>query len=154
MFGLVVIEVMTPSGRLSNTNEMYLYNVHTYIWNTTFSKQTCYIKLAIYGRRIALTVNCMELMGWFHIFYYPQFYKFNVWIAWHLQKFWTSHPAPTDFEVPNTNWHPQSSFYVTSGTLSFKFLTQALILQLEGAYRTVLLAHPALGSFLRPWPGR
>ena len=31
MFGLVVIEVMTPSGRLSNTNEMYLYNVHTYI---------------------------------------------------------------------------------------------------------------------------
>ena len=23
-------------------------------------------------------------------------------------------------------WHPQSSFYVTSGTLSFKFLTQAL----------------------------
>ena len=34
--------------------------------------------------------------------------------------------APADFEVLNTNWHPQSSFYVTSGTLSFKFLTQAL----------------------------
>ena len=29
-------------------------------------------------------------------------------------------------EVPNTNWHPQSSFYVTGGTPSFKFLTQAL----------------------------
>ena len=25
------------------------------------------------------------------------------------------------------HWHPQSSFYVTSGTLSFKFLTQALL---------------------------
>ena len=34
--------------------------------------------------------------------------------------------APADFEFLNTNWHPQSSFYVTSGTLSFKFLTQAL----------------------------
>ena len=46
--------------------------------------------------------------------------------AWHLPKFWTSPLAPADFEVFNTNWHPQSSFYVTSGTLSFKFLTQAL----------------------------
>ena len=44
--------------------------------------------------------------------------------AWHLPKIWTSPPA--DFEVLNTNWHPQSSFYVTSGTLSVKFLTQAL----------------------------
>ena len=32
-----------------------------------------------------------------------------------------------DFEVLNTNWHPQSSYYVTSSTPSFKFLTQALI---------------------------
>ena len=46
--------------------------------------------------------------------------------AWHPPKFWTSPLAPADFEVLNTNWHPQSSFYVTSGTLSFKFLTQAL----------------------------
>ena len=41
-------------------------------------------------------------------------------------KFWTSPPAPAEFEVLNTNWHPQNSFYETSGTLSFKFLTQAL----------------------------
>jgi hypothetical protein len=34
--------------------------------------------------------------------------------------------ASADFEVLNTNWHSQSSFYVTRGTLSFKFLTQAL----------------------------
>ena len=27
----------------------------------------------------------------------------------------------------NTNWHPQSSLYVISGTLILKFLTQALI---------------------------
>ena len=33
---------------------------------------------------------------------------------------------PLFFEVLNANWHLQSSFYVTSGTLSFKFLTQAL----------------------------
>ena len=46
--------------------------------------------------------------------------------AWHPPKLWTSPPASADFEVLNTNWHPQSSFYVTSGTLSFKFLTQAL----------------------------
>ena len=47
--------------------------------------------------------------------------------AWHPPKFWTSPLAPADFEVHNTNWHPQSSLYVISGTLSFKFLTQALI---------------------------
>jgi len=47
--------------------------------------------------------------------------------AWHPPKFWTSPLAPADFEVLNTNWHPQSSFYVKSGTLSFKFLTQALV---------------------------
>ena len=41
-------------------------------------------------------------------------------------QFWTSPLAPADFEVLNTNWHPQSSFYVTSGTLGFKFLAQAL----------------------------
>ena len=29
MFGLVVIEVMTPSGHLSNINEMKLENVET-----------------------------------------------------------------------------------------------------------------------------
>ena len=46
--------------------------------------------------------------------------------ARHPPKFWTPPLAPADFEVLNTNWHPQSSFYVTSGTLSFKFLTQAL----------------------------
>ena len=46
--------------------------------------------------------------------------------AWHPPKFWTSPLAPADFEVLNTNWHPQSSFYVISGTLSSKFLTQAL----------------------------
>ena len=45
--------------------------------------------------------------------------------AWHPPKFWTSPLAPADFEVLNTNWHPQSLFYATSGTLSFKFLTQA-----------------------------
>ena len=47
-------------------------------------------------------------------------------------QFWTSPLAPADFEVLNTNWHPQSSFYVTSGTLGFKFITQAL-------FRIVLL---------------
>jgi hypothetical protein len=47
--------------------------------------------------------------------------------ARHPLKFWTSPPAPADFEVLNTTWNPQSSFYVTSGTLSFKFQTQALI---------------------------
>ena len=31
-----------------------------------------------------------------------------------------------DFEDLNTNWHPQSSFYLISGTRSFKFLTQTL----------------------------
>ena len=46
--------------------------------------------------------------------------------AWHPLKFWTSPLAPAGFVVLNTNWHPQSSFYVKSGTLSFKFLTQAL----------------------------
>ena len=46
--------------------------------------------------------------------------------AWHPPKSWTSPLAPADFEVLNTNWHPQSSFYVRSGTLIFKFLTQAL----------------------------
>ena len=35
--------------------------------------------------------------------------------------------ALVDFEVLDTNWHPQSPSYVTSDTLSFKFLTQALI---------------------------
>ena len=45
--------------------------------------------------------------------------------AWHPPKFWTSPLAPADFVVLNTNWHLQSSFYVTSGTLGFKFLTQA-----------------------------
>ena len=35
--------------------------------------------------------------------------------------------APADFENLSTNLHPQSSFYVASGTLSFKFLTQALL---------------------------
>jgi hypothetical protein len=60
--------------------------------------------------------------------------SFRAWVstgaagAWHPPKFWTSPLAPADFEVPNTNWHPQSSFYVISGTLSFKFLTQALSL--------------------------
>ena len=43
--------------------------------------------------------------------------------AW--RKFWTSPLAPADFEVLKSNWHPKSSFYVTSGTLRFKFLTQA-----------------------------
>ena len=46
------------------------------------------------------------------------------------RRFWTSSRTPADFEVFDTtyldNWHHQSSFYVTSGTLSFKFLTQAL----------------------------
>ena len=46
--------------------------------------------------------------------------------AWHPPKFWTSPLAPVDFVALNTNWHPQSSFYVTSGTLTLKFLTQAL----------------------------
>ena len=51
--------------------------------------------------------------------------------AWHPPKFWTSPLAPADFEVLNTNWHPQSSFCVTSGTLSFKFLTQALLIEIN-----------------------
>ena len=44
-------------------------------------------------------------------------------------QFWTSPLAPANFEVPITSWHPQSSFYVISGsgTLSLKFLTQALV---------------------------
>ena len=46
--------------------------------------------------------------------------------AWHPPKFWTLPLAPADFEFLNTNWHPQTSFYVTSGTLSLKFLIQAL----------------------------
>ena len=46
--------------------------------------------------------------------------------VWHPPKFWTSPLAPTDFEVLNTKWHLQSLFYVKIGTLSFKFLTQAL----------------------------
>ena len=46
--------------------------------------------------------------------------------AWHPAKFWKSPLPPTDFEVLNTNWHPQCSFYVTSGALSFKFITQVL----------------------------
>ena len=46
--------------------------------------------------------------------------------AWHPPKFWTSSLAPADFEVLNTNWHPQSTFYLIGGTLRFKFLTQAL----------------------------
>ena len=46
--------------------------------------------------------------------------------ARHPPKFWTSPMAPTDFEVLYTNGHPQSSIYVSIGTLSFKFLTQAL----------------------------
>ena len=54
--------------------------------------------------------------------------------AWHPPKFWTSPLAPADFEVFNTKWHPQSSFYVISGTLSFKFLTQALFILLEFFY--------------------
>ena len=48
-------------------------------------------------------------------------------VAWHPPKFWVSPLVPADFVVLNTNWHPQSSFYVISGTLSFKFLTQALV---------------------------
>ena len=52
--------------------------------------------------------------------------------AWHPPKFWTSPLAPADFEVLNTNWHPQSSFYVISGTPSFKFLTQALMYSVFG----------------------
>ena len=51
--------------------------------------------------------------------------------AWHPPKFWSSPPAPADFEVLYANCHPQSSFYVTSGTLNFKFLTQALIVVWE-----------------------
>ena len=38
------------------------------------------------------------------------------------------------FWVLNTHWHPQSSFFVTSGTLSFKYLTQALKIGLKSAY--------------------
>ena len=34
---------------------------------------------------------------------------------------------PLILRVFNTNWNPQSSYYVTSGTLSFKFLTHALV---------------------------
>ena len=49
--------------------------------------------------------------------------------AWHPPEFWTSPLAPTDVEVLNTNLHPQSSFNVTSGTLSFDFLTQALTIK-------------------------
>ena len=59
--------------------------------------------------------------------------------AWHLPKFWTSPLAPADFEVLDTNWHPQSLFYVISGTLSFKFLPQALFYIM-----TLLAAHLAL----------
>mgnify|MGYP007048598183 CR=1 FL=1 len=46
--------------------------------------------------------------------------------AWHPPNFWISPLAPAYFEVLNTNWHPQSSFYATNGTLNLKFLTQVL----------------------------
>ena len=49
--------------------------------------------------------------------------------AWHPLKFWISLPAPEDFEIHNTNWYLLSSFYVTSGTVSFKFLTQTLSIE-------------------------
>ena len=35
------------------------------------------------------------------------------------------------FFWPGFNWHPQSSFSVTTGTLSFKFLTQPLLSNIE-----------------------
>ena len=63
-----------------------------------------------------------------------EFLFYRAWVsmgatgAWHPSKIWTLPLAPADLEVLNTDWHPQSSFYVTSGTLSFKFLTQALLL--------------------------
>jgi hypothetical protein len=74
-------------------------------------------------------------------------HKYRAWVsmgatgAWHLPKFWKSPPAPADFEVLNTNWHPRSSFYVTSGTLkpwskvfsirlcSYHFQTLGLVVQ-------------------------
>ena len=73
-------------------------------------------------------------------------YSIRAWVstgaagAWHPPKFWTSPLAPADFEVLNNNWHPQSSFYVTSGTLSFKFLTQALrvIMKLSSKHQAVV----------------
>ena len=43
--------------------------------------------------------------------------------------FTTSTPACISGKWPlNTNWHPQSSFYVKSSTVFFKFLIQALSL--------------------------
>ena len=40
----------------------------------------------------------------------------------------------------STNWHLQSSIYVTSGTLSFKFLTQALTI-IKSRVLTVNISH-------------
>ena len=54
-------------------------------------------------------------------------------------------PAPADFEVFNTNWHPQSSFYVTGGTLSFKFLAEALLTEIE---RTLVNGLAAFNIFI------
>ena len=48
-----------------------------------------------------------------------------------------------DFEVLDTNWYPQSLFYVTSGNLSFKFLTQALLYK-EGPFLTRRRLHVTL----------
>ena len=66
--------------------------------------------------------------------------------AWHPPKFWTSPPAPADFEALNTEWHPQSSFYVLSGTLSFKFLTQAL------EHKHIFWAMEIIPIFFRGYP--
>ena len=49
-----------------------------------------------------------------------------------------------DFEVLNTNWHPQSSFDATSGTLSFKFLTQALLI----LFKIMIIFNNTLADFV------
>ena len=53
-----------------------------------------------------------------YIFYNREFVQYRAWVstgaagAWHPPKLWASPLAPADFDVLNTNWHPQSSFYV------------------------------------------
>ena len=59
--------------------------------------------------------------------------------AWHLQNLRISLLAPTDFEVLCSNWHLRALFYWTDGTLSFKFLTQALLVFAVVALQGVLI---------------
>ena len=92
--------------------------------------------------KVAIQLNRFNILGFALMFL--QFYVFlqtfignkalqgRAWVstgatgAWNPPKFWTSPLAPADFGFLILTGTPQSSFYVTSGTLGFKFITQAL----------------------------